>query len=122
MFFLSSRRRHTRCALVTGVQTCALPICSRELGESLGINKATWLHQVLLAAANGKHASFDAYVRWSADLIDAGRWYLGINWDVICRALDLDLAETGGPGRLYRAIISTIGGRDRKSTRLNSSH
>src|SRR3546814_2972757 len=28
-FFFSSRRRHTRCALVTGVQTCALPIsCS----------------------------------------------------------------------------------------------
>src|SRR3546814_6655916 len=24
---ISSRRRHTRCALVTGVQTCALPIC-----------------------------------------------------------------------------------------------
>src|SRR3546814_8343982 len=26
VFLLSSRRRHTRCALVTGVQTCALPI------------------------------------------------------------------------------------------------
>src|SRR3546814_10783136 len=26
-FFFSSRRRHTRCALVTGVQTFALPIC-----------------------------------------------------------------------------------------------
>src|SRR3546814_6748524 len=26
VFFFSSRRRHTRCALVTGVQTCALPI------------------------------------------------------------------------------------------------
>src|SRR3546814_3837766 len=25
--FFSSRRRHTRCALGTGVQTCALPIC-----------------------------------------------------------------------------------------------
>src|SRR3546814_20233210 len=25
--FVSSRRRHTVCALVTGVQTCALPIC-----------------------------------------------------------------------------------------------
>src|SRR3546814_3635758 len=25
-FFFASRRRHTRCALVTGVQTCALPI------------------------------------------------------------------------------------------------
>src|SRR3546814_8712743 len=26
VFFVASRRRHTRCALVTGVQTCALPI------------------------------------------------------------------------------------------------
>src|SRR3546814_11186174 len=26
LFFVSSRRLHTRCALVTGVQTCALPI------------------------------------------------------------------------------------------------
>src|SRR3546814_3389116 len=31
VFFFSSRRRHTRCALVTGVQTCALPI-SRSRG------------------------------------------------------------------------------------------
>src|SRR3546814_9072930 len=30
MFFFSSRRRHTRCALVTGVQTCALPISSAQ--------------------------------------------------------------------------------------------
>src|SRR3546814_17786130 len=29
-FFFSSRRRHTRCALVTGVQTCALPISAPE--------------------------------------------------------------------------------------------
>src|SRR3546814_6603976 len=29
-FFFSSRRRHTRCALVTGVQTCALPISPGE--------------------------------------------------------------------------------------------
>src|SRR3546814_13647046 len=28
-FFFSSRRRHTSCALVTGVQTCALPISGR---------------------------------------------------------------------------------------------
>src|SRR3546814_10312897 len=31
VFFFSSRRRHTRCALVTGVQTCALPIYSFNL-------------------------------------------------------------------------------------------
>src|SRR3546814_4442612 len=30
-FFFSSRRRHTRCALVTGVQTCALPISLESL-------------------------------------------------------------------------------------------
>src|SRR3546814_18983615 len=30
-FFFSSRRRHTRCALVTGVQTCALPISEDRL-------------------------------------------------------------------------------------------
>src|SRR3546814_1916069 len=30
LFFFSSRRRHTRCALVTGVQTCALPISLYE--------------------------------------------------------------------------------------------
>src|SRR3546814_4019611 len=36
-FFFSSRRRHTRCALVTGVQTCALPICAfGVLMQSIG--------------------------------------------------------------------------------------
>src|SRR3546814_7859885 len=32
-FFFSSRRRHTRCALVTGVQTCALPIFGNLIGN-----------------------------------------------------------------------------------------
>src|SRR3546814_8507874 len=35
-FFLSSRRRHTRCALVTGVQTCALPISNLETPRAIG--------------------------------------------------------------------------------------
>src|SRR3546814_8039952 len=34
VFFFSSRRRHTRCALVTGVQTCALPILSDRGGDA----------------------------------------------------------------------------------------
>src|SRR3546814_984450 len=44
-FFFSSRRRHTRCALVTGVQTCALPISRPHLhhyclriGTHLGVS------------------------------------------------------------------------------------
>src|SRR3546814_16816903 len=32
-FFFTSRRRHTRCALVTGVQTCALPILAKGYGH-----------------------------------------------------------------------------------------
>src|SRR3546814_5020795 len=36
LFFFSSRRRHTRCALVTGVQTCALPISLRSLVTVVG--------------------------------------------------------------------------------------
>src|SRR3546814_4203242 len=38
IFFFSSRRRHTRCALVTGVQTCALPITATVL--LLGLHRA----------------------------------------------------------------------------------
>src|SRR3546814_12681424 len=45
-FFFSSRRRHTMCALVTGVQTCALPISKARIGhfaeaqvlQSLGVD------------------------------------------------------------------------------------
>src|SRR3546814_3695077 len=36
-FFFSSRRRHTRCALVTGVQTCALPIYARH-GDVIAVD------------------------------------------------------------------------------------
>src|SRR3546814_9007381 len=35
LFFFSSRRRHTSCALVTGVQTCALPICFLAIAAQL---------------------------------------------------------------------------------------
>src|SRR3546814_14365744 len=41
MFFFSSRRRHTRCALVTGVQTCALPILVTSRRDLLGALAAT---------------------------------------------------------------------------------
>src|SRR6184192_3727964 len=35
IFFFSSRRRHTRCRLVTGVQTCALPISVLHTGKQI---------------------------------------------------------------------------------------
>src|SRR3546814_5129399 len=36
LFFFSSIRRHTICALVTGVQTCALPICETAIASDAG--------------------------------------------------------------------------------------
>src|SRR3546814_1926788 len=44
MFFFSSRRRHTRCALVTGVQTCALPIWT--IGLDYKVNEHVLLYAV----------------------------------------------------------------------------
>src|SRR3546814_8043543 len=35
LFFVASRRRQTGCALVAGVQTCALPICG--VGDKVGV-------------------------------------------------------------------------------------
>src|SRR3546814_7790855 len=57
MFFFSSRRRHTRCALVTGVQTCALPIYT---GGTTGMPKGVELPQFAWIAAGYRYIeSFD---------------------------------------------------------------
>src|SRR3546814_5486530 len=62
IFFFSSRRRHTSCALVTGVQTCALPI-SVPRTQPLVVQPATikvsaclsmrWLHSAVPKKALG---------------------------------------------------------------------
>src|SRR3546814_16680557 len=63
-FFFSSRRRHTRCALVTGVQTCALPI-SQSSGQppvliDSNVESCTslrgWLARWIFWASNSRSA------------------------------------------------------------------
>src|SRR3546814_7121755 len=60
-FFFSSRRRHTRCALVTGVQTCALPIF-RQLNQvrktDRHIKSRGWTSDRLLLKDDGMGFSF----------------------------------------------------------------
>src|SRR3546814_1255565 len=59
IFFFSSRRRHTRCALVTGVQTCALPISSlREMPAWILLLAASFA-----AASYAIYACFDWFAR-----------------------------------------------------------
>src|SRR3546814_7831719 len=52
VFFFSSRRRHTRCALVTGVQTCALPIYRFDFG-SLDIAVHTPTYAMMISVIEG---------------------------------------------------------------------
>src|SRR3546814_4536390 len=55
LFFFSSRRRHTRCALVTGVQTCALPISAVSSGGSI-----TAIYTVLADGDDGNDPVVDS--------------------------------------------------------------
>src|SRR3546814_6916869 len=65
-FFFASRRRHTRCALVTGVQTCALPIwreascscrlwCVRSAGQDPLFNPQARCRAVCLQVGRVDH-------------------------------------------------------------------
>src|SRR3546814_1896325 len=72
LFFFSSRRRHTRCALVTGVQTCALPIFTAgaafahidlalSLVRSISPNLAQHVAKLLIIDERPSQAAFVAY-------------------------------------------------------------
>src|SRR3546814_4149161 len=64
-FFFSSRRRHTRCALVTGVQTCALPISGQHVAALRVLAGA-------VDAAYGRHLTINATGATAALLGDIG--------------------------------------------------
>src|SRR3546814_9940059 len=53
VFFFSSRRRHTRCALVTGVQTCALPIYAGTSAAPIIANGAVILGSNVTTVTDG---------------------------------------------------------------------
>src|SRR3546814_9806005 len=65
LFFFSSRRRHTRCALVTGVQTCALPIYFEAL-DYIAANKDK-AYEIMGADVKQSGEQFGksaAFLRW----------------------------------------------------------
>src|SRR3546814_5460904 len=65
LLFFSSRRRHTRCALVTGVQTCALPISQ---GLPVALTIATSRADTAHATVSALHGA-NARIYSSGDVI-----------------------------------------------------
>src|SRR3546814_6035270 len=114
VFFFSSRRRHTRCALVTGVQTCALPICVLDM-----------------------LALFPARLAVKGQEDEAPRIEAGEEGDENADPESDNPAAAARERRLEDAVLRIEAGKardardadagdrqraDRKSTRLNSSH
>src|SRR3546814_6672668 len=92
----SSRRRHTRCALVTGVQTCALPISGprRSLPHMLGITIGVSVMVLLVGAGLG--AVFEAMPMLYTVLKYVGAAYLlYLAWR-IARAGSIDGGQARG--------------------------
>src|SRR3546814_17621323 len=82
-FFFSSRRRHTRCALVTGVQTCALPIfrCIRWAAEGSIMDGAPISARLI---DSDELAIADALTSEDAELL-GGRSFLARAFETILR-------------------------------------
>src|SRR3546814_9195303 len=71
-FFFSSRRRHTRCALVTGVQTCALPIWGGVGVELVAV--FGFQHRAIPGAGGERHFAY-RFVEVGAAFGARGFWH-----------------------------------------------
>src|SRR3546814_2878138 len=98
-FFFSSRRRHTRCALVTGVQTCALPIyrTRQRICASQAASKSSIRSLASPPFFTLNRHRFDMQSEQERDRGKARHRRVSLSW-------------------------SNQPALDRKSTRLNSSH
>src|SRR3546814_4357677 len=103
MFFVSSRRRHTRCALVTGVQTCALPI---SLRARLDKRRNAGISEIRAAAERQAYFGCPRCGVWDGDIAPLKPRHLFLH-NPSPTVIGKDTADPR---------------QDRKSTRLNSSH
>src|SRR3546814_1751492 len=137
IFFFSSRRRHTSCALVTGVQTCALPISVALLAAAVAVIQiASTIDQDAVTqerflAGKAFEAHMSGMNRHVADNAFWGDAYanlskqVNLNWAYDQANLGPSLYEDFGYEAVF--VVNSVGETtysviDRKSTRLNSSH
>src|SRR3546814_3549659 len=110
-FFLSSRRRHTRCALVTGVQTCALPIFTSEESWAEAGEQARAFGPVRILFSNagvgGGSGQFEQYDT------DVWRWNYAVNAHAhpyACRTFLGDMKASGEASHLVitRSMVEIV--------------
>src|SRR3546814_3531074 len=113
-FFFSSRRRHKRCALVTGVQTCALPI------YKMAAHKPP---KGALDVKNGPGGLVDLEFAMQVTQLASGRCHDPHIPTALARlsAAGLAPAAIAAAHRRLAAMLVMLR-LDRQSTRLNSSH
>src|SRR3546814_10963739 len=100
MYFVASRRRHTRCALVTGVQTCALPICDPGIrGDPPGPVKASGRRGAALGSRRvGVEAAMADEQRRGPWVVRASRQVYENPW---IRVVEHDVLQPGGNPGIY---------------------
>src|SRR3546814_8253926 len=134
-FFFSSRRRHTRCALVTGVQTCALPIFrAAEIRADRGKDSSNAPAPGRLCFSAGLDGVVDLLFgrlssafcilgkdEWIPSACPPGSEAVGARALTSCRAGHADpyCRSRPLPGVAFLPAVDDRLG-DRKSTRLNS--
>src|SRR3546814_7085857 len=131
MFFFSSRRRHTRCALVTGVQTCALPISVLDVDEerrriSLGIKQTRSNPWEAFAAMHKKGDKVSGQIKSITDFgvfigleggIDGLVHLSDISWQVSGEDLVRDFKK----GEEIEAVVLAVElGREHVCTQVNN--
>src|SRR3546814_9247171 len=132
ILFFSSRRRHTRCALVTGVQTCALPIFQDSRFARCGRDSCVadiWKHGRRLRLLATRSSVFIDRRRFEpacadADIVVSDRrlpYWCAPRWLKADRTL---LQRTGGLAidTSNGVVRSVAEEKDRKSNSMKSSH
>src|SRR3546814_5710142 len=129
--FVSIKRRHTSCALRTGVQTCALPILLRVIlggfkkQAQSGVGAADGLGGLggLLGQLGGG-GLLDSVLAPQPTPVNQGKEVLGQIFgpkDVSRTVAGQAAAQTGIDTGILKQMLPMLA-IDRKSTRLNSSH
>ncbi len=106
--FLKNRRTDALDAVALAVQGDTLLITNdlpaREFQRILTGTNGAWVHAVIGAALEAEHIDMDAYVRWSAWLIEAGHSYLGVNAPALAHAARLEGVAAMNPGSLFTTL------------------